>query len=73
MRIGQADIDFEAHQINGPAGDYTIEPKVMEVLSVLIKNAGHVVTRESLIDQVWGGDMAATNGCLAPSLCFAKL
>jgi len=54
MRIGQANIDFETNQITGPAGNYAIEPKVMEVLWVLIDNAEHVVTRDSLIDQVWG-------------------
>jgi len=54
MQIGTANIDFDSHQITGPAGDYSVEPKVMEVLSVLAENAGQVVTRESLIDQVWG-------------------
>lgn len=54
MKIGQANIDFDSHQITGPAGTYTVEPKVMEVLSVLAENAGQVVTREALIDQVWG-------------------
>ncbi|MEP3889637.1 MAG: winged helix-turn-helix domain-containing protein [Hellea sp.] len=54
MQIGQTEIDFEAHQIDGPAGQFSIEPKVMEVLTVLIDNAGKVVTRERLIDQVWG-------------------
>jgi len=54
MQIGQTNIDFEAHQINGPAGDYSVEPMVMQVLSVLVENAGQVVTRDSLIDQVWG-------------------
>ena len=54
MQIGQAKVDFDAHQISGPAGNYAVEPKVMEVLSVLVANAGEVVTRESLIDEVWG-------------------
>lgn len=54
MQIGQAQVDFDTHRIHGPAGDYSIEPKVMEVFSVLVENAGEVVSRESLIDQVWG-------------------
>jgi len=54
MLIGEAKVDFDAYQIDGPAGNYTVEPKVMEVLSVLVANAGEVVTRESLIDKVWG-------------------
>ncbi len=54
MQIGQAQVDFKAHEINGPAGNHTVEPKVMQVLAILVENAGEVVTRENLIDQVWG-------------------
>ena len=54
MKIGLSEIDFDAHEINGPSGTVTVEPKVMQVLAVLVENAGEVVTRESLIDQVWG-------------------
>lgn len=54
MNVGKAKIDFEAHQIIGPKKTHAIEPKVMEVLRVLVDNAGQVVTREDLIDQVWG-------------------
>ena len=54
MKIGKATIDFAAHRIFGPAGDHSIEPMVMQVLSVLVEKADQVVTREELIDQVWG-------------------
>lgn len=54
MKIGQAEVDFEAFDIKGPAGEYSIEPKVMQVLSVLVENANDVVSRDQLIDAVWG-------------------
>lgn len=54
IKIGKAQIDLDTMEISGPAGTHSVEPKVMDVLSVLIKNAGQVVTREDLIDQVWG-------------------
>ncbi|NNE58953.1 MAG: hypothetical protein HKN36_12670 [Hellea sp.] len=54
MKIGAIEIDFDAHEIRGPAGIHSIEPKVMQVLSVLVGNANEVVTREVLIDEVWG-------------------
>ena len=54
MKIGQADVDFDAFEIKGPAGEHSIEPKVMQVLSVLVDNANDVVTRDQLIDEVWG-------------------
>lgn len=54
MRFGDVTIDLETHQIDGPAGTHIIEPKVMDVLAVLIDNCDHVVSREDLIDKVWG-------------------
>ncbi len=54
IQIGSAKVDFDALQITGPAGDYSVEPKIMAVLQVLIDNAGEVVTRDALIDEVWG-------------------
>lgn len=54
MYVGKAKLDFDAHQIIGPKKTHAIEPKVMEVLRVLVDNAGQVVTREDIIDQVWG-------------------
>jgi len=53
-RIGHAEIDFIGSSINGAAGHSTVEPKVMEVLRVLVDNAGDVVARDTLIDSVWG-------------------
>jgi len=54
MQIGEAFVDFEACEIRGPAGNHAVEPLVMKVLSVLVDNANQVVTRDSLIDEVWG-------------------
>lgn len=54
MRVGKTHIDFDLNQINGSAGKFFIEPKVMLVLSVLVDNAGQVVSRNELIDKVWG-------------------
>ncbi len=54
MRVGLATVDFEALFIEGPAGQYSVEAKVMDVLRVLVDNADQVVLRENLIDQVWG-------------------
>ena len=54
MQIGQAFVDFEACEIRGPAGNHAVEPLVMKVLSVLVENADQVVTRDKLIDDVWG-------------------
>jgi len=54
MNIGQTHIDFEALLIEGPAGRFSIEPKVMDVFALLAENPNNVVSRETLIDKVWG-------------------
>lgn len=54
MQIGQSKVDFEALEITGPAGHYSVEAKVMDVLVELVKHEGEVVTRQDLIDAVWG-------------------
>ena len=54
MRIGQADINFDALTIHSPAGQFTMESKVMRVLEVLVDNKDQVLTRSDLIEAVWG-------------------
>lgn len=47
-------IDFEKHEVikNGKRIDLTL--KEFEVLEILIKNKGRVITRDFLLDKVWG-------------------
>ncbi len=54
MYIGQSNIDFEGLFIEGPAGRFSMEPKVMALLAVLARNPNAVMTRETLITEVWG-------------------
>jgi dihydropyrimidinase len=54
IQIGQAEVDFDASSINGLAGSYSVEPKVIDVLRALSQTPGIVVSRDALINQVWG-------------------
>ena len=60
IRIGEAEVSFALLSIEGPAGKFAMEPKVMDLLQALIDNAGEVVSRQALLDKVWaenfGGD-----------------
>lgn len=42
------------NRISGPQGDTQIEPRVMRVLLVLADKPWEVVSRETLLDEVWG-------------------
>lgn len=55
MRIGAAVADFTLCRIDGPAGESSVEPKVMEVLKVLVEHQGEPVSRDDLIEAVWTG------------------
>jgi DNA-binding winged helix-turn-helix (wHTH) protein/TolB-like protein len=52
--IGGFRVDPARNVVAGPDGDVPIEPKIMDVLCLLAANRGEVLSREAIIDQVWG-------------------
>lgn len=54
VRIGTATVNFSRLTIEGEAGNFSVEPMALEVLRALMAQPGEVVSREALIDQVWG-------------------
>ncbi|WP_436793520.1 response regulator [Actinospongicola halichondriae] len=56
MVVGDVTLDPEKHEVR-IRGDVTALPlKEFELLHVLLANAGRVMTRDQLIDRVWGSD-----------------
>jgi len=56
MQVGDVALDPEKHEVY-IRGELTQLPlKEFELLHVLLANAGRVLTREQLIDRVWGSD-----------------
>ena len=66
MKIGDSKVDFKGLLIDGPMGCQSMEPKIMDLLRVLVDNAGEVMTREEIITAVWGveygGDESLSRG-----------
>jgi two-component system response regulator RegX3 len=56
IRVGEVSIDPEQHVVIVRGTVTKLPLKEFELLYVLMANAGRVVTRESLIDRVWGSD-----------------
>lgn len=56
VRIGEISIDPEQHVVTVRGSVTKLPLKEFELLYVLIANAGRVMTRETLIDRVWGTD-----------------
>ena len=56
LRVGDVTLDPEAHRLTVRGKEVTVPLKEFEVLHLLLANAGRVLTREVLIDRVWGSD-----------------
>lgn len=54
--VGDVSLDPERHEVQVRGEVIQLPLKEFELLHVLLENAGRVVTRDSLIDQVWGHD-----------------
>lgn len=54
--VGDVTIDPDEHVVTVRGNVVKMPLKEFELLYVLMANAGRVLTRESLIDQVWGSD-----------------
>lgn len=54
FRLGQAHVSPSRRSIDGPGGTALVEPRVMQVLTVLAEAAGGVVTRDLLFRRCWG-------------------
>ena len=63
-------LDYREGTVTGPAGTVRLEPKVMDVLAVLSRYSGHVVSRSDLLDAVWK-DVVVTEATL--SRCIYQL
>jgi two-component system response regulator RegX3 len=56
VRIGEVQLEIETHRVFKGGVALTLRQKEYEVLSLLMRQAGKVVTRETLFSQVWGTD-----------------
>src|SRR6266516_472011 len=54
LEVGDVRLDPESHEVSVRGDLVTLPLKEFELLEVLLDNAGRVVTRDSLIDRVWG-------------------
>lgn len=56
VTVGTVSLDPDEHLVTVDGRDMTLPLKEFELLHVLLVNAGRVLTREMLIDRVWGND-----------------
>jgi two-component system response regulator RegX3 len=56
VSIDDISLDFARHEVTVRGQEVRLPLKEFELLEILMLNAGRVMTREALIDQVWGTD-----------------
>ncbi|HET6812379.1 MAG TPA: response regulator transcription factor [Acidimicrobiales bacterium] len=56
LEVGDVALDSDRHEVTLRGTSVRMPLREFEVLELLMTNAGRVVTRDTLIDRVWGGD-----------------
>lgn len=70
FRLGVVDVFPQTGNIEGPGGKQHLDPKVMEVLLRMVAAEGEVVSRETLMTDVWRGTVVTD---FALSRCIYQL
>ena len=70
FRLGVVEVDPGIGTVTGPGGNVHLDPKVLDVLHCLVSADGEVVSRETLMSEVWG-DVIVTDFAL--SRCIYQL
>jgi two-component system response regulator RegX3 len=56
LTVGSVRMDVDKHQVTIEGREIAMPLKEFELLELLLRNAGRVLTRGQLIDRVWGAD-----------------
>ena len=56
IQVGDVMLDPEGHEVSIRGTTVRLPLKEFELLALLLENAGRVLTRDTLIDRVWGSD-----------------
>ncbi len=54
VRIGSHTVDMARHRVTGPQGEVELTPTEWEILGVLVRNAGRLVSQAQLLAEVGG-------------------
>jgi two-component system response regulator MprA len=64
LQLSDLVLDFETHEVWRGGTRIVLTKTEFDILSLLMRRAGRVVTRETLIDAVWGIDRTIENNTL---------
>ena len=58
VELGVVQVDLAGHRVMRNGAEIPVKPKVFELLVFLLRHAGQVMSRDQLLEQVWGYDYA---------------
>ena len=71
FRFGDYLLDIERRELRRGAGPVALEPQVFDLLVYLVRNRSRVVSKDDLIEGVWGGRIVS-NSALTTRLNAAR-
>lgn len=60
-QIGNVEVDFRTHQAHRAGQRVDFTTREFELLRYLVAHRGEVVTREQILNELWGHDRSPTN------------
>jgi two-component system alkaline phosphatase synthesis response regulator PhoP len=60
LDFGDSHVDFRTYEATGPHGKFTLTQKEVMLLKLLAENESQVITRDRILDAVWGYDVYPT-------------
>jgi DNA-binding response OmpR family regulator len=60
LRIGEADIDLQAHELKRDGEKHDLSFYEAELMKLLYERAGEVVSRDEILDRIWGIESSPT-------------
>jgi len=64
VAFGSVWVDLAAHTVTRDGANVTLTPTEWRVLELLIRNEGRLVTRQTMLSQVWGSEHVTYTGYL---------
>lgn len=62
--FGDVSVDFSARTVAGPQGPIRLTPTEWRLLELLVQNPDKLITREAMLNQVWGPNHSRDTGYL---------
>jgi two-component system, OmpR family, response regulator RegX3 len=56
VQLGTVQVDLAGHRVLRNGAEIPVKPKVFELLAFLLRHPGQVMSRDQLLEQVWGYD-----------------